>query len=154
MKHTKRKFWFDNEKVVMKELGLDPVPGSGSGLQKEDGENDYVLCQLKSTDAASISIKKLDIERLIYHADDIRKIPLFVIQFMDSSLPLLALTPIDQLGNISEYINYGQTEIQSNNIYVEETKQLEVKRIRSTKKGSKNVLEQLNKVQYKKKVNK
>ena len=45
-----QKDWFDREKKVMEKLGLRPQPQSGAGWRKEDGENDYVLCQLKSTD--------------------------------------------------------------------------------------------------------
>ena len=40
----KQKFWFKNEKRVMKRLGFEPVPGSGSGwVNKEDGENENLL---------------------------------------------------------------------------------------------------------------
>ena len=50
----KQKFWFKNEKRVMKRLGFEPVPGSCSGwVNKEDGENEFALAQLKSTDADS-----------------------------------------------------------------------------------------------------
>ena len=50
----KAKFWFKNEKRVMKRLGFEPVPGSGSGgVNKEDGENEFALAQLKATEADS-----------------------------------------------------------------------------------------------------
>ena len=50
----KSKFWFRNEKDVMKRLGLNSVPGSGSDwIHKEDGESDTVMVQLKSTEADS-----------------------------------------------------------------------------------------------------
>lgn len=45
MKHENKKFWRKNERDVCKQLGLRPVPGSGAGMEKEDGENDYILCQ-------------------------------------------------------------------------------------------------------------
>ena len=53
------KFYRKNEAEVMKSLGLIPTKNSGSGwIEKEDGQNDYVICQLKSTDAQSIKVTK------------------------------------------------------------------------------------------------
>ena len=50
MKRT-GKFYFRNEKEVLKSLGLTPTPQSGAGwVAKEDGENEIILAQLKSTD--------------------------------------------------------------------------------------------------------
>ena len=54
MSNNKRsfKFYRQNEAEVMKSLGLKPTKNSGSGwIEKEDGQNDYIICQLKSTDA-------------------------------------------------------------------------------------------------------
>ena len=59
------KFYRNNEKEIMARLGLQPTINSGSGwVQKEDGESDDVLCQLKSTDAQSIKIDKKDLDVL------------------------------------------------------------------------------------------
>ena len=53
------KFYRRNEEDVMRRLGLEPTKNSGSGwIEKEDGQSEHVICQLKSTDAQSISIKK------------------------------------------------------------------------------------------------
>lgn len=80
----KQKFWFKNEKRVMKRLGFEPVPGSGSGwVNKEDGENEFALAQLKSTDADSYRLNYLDIEKLEYHAAVSHKIPVMFVEFMD-----------------------------------------------------------------------
>ena len=80
----KQKFWFKNEKRVMKRLGFEPVPGSGSGwVNKEDGENEFALVQLKSTDADSYRLNYLDIEKLEYHAAVSHKIPVMFVEFMD-----------------------------------------------------------------------
>ena len=79
----KQKFWFKNEKRVMKRLGFEPVPGSGAGwVNKEDGENEFALAQLKSTDADSYRLNYLDIEKLEYHAQVAHKIPIFLVEFL------------------------------------------------------------------------
>lgn len=70
----------------MHKYNLQPTINSGSGwIQKEDGENADILCQLKSTDKDSIKINLLDIHKLIYHADTAHKIPLFMIQFLQQN---------------------------------------------------------------------
>ena len=76
------KFYRKNEKEVMESLGLTPTPGSGCGeVWKEDGQNDYVICQLKSTDANSIRVQQKDIRTLEHNAAVSHKIPVFAIQF-------------------------------------------------------------------------
>lgn len=134
-KRISNKFWFKNEKEVMEKLGLEPVPGSGSGVRKEDGENDYILCQLKSTSAESISIKKIDVEKLYYHADQIGKIPLFVIQFLNG--PLLIASPPDELKNLSKYLNnelFEKAEVETFE-FIEQPKQRNI--VKGTTKGKK-----------------
>ena len=59
------KFYRDNEADVMSALGFVPTSNSGAGwIEKEDGQNDYLIAQLKSTDAMSISIHQKDIKIL------------------------------------------------------------------------------------------
>ena len=80
----KAKFWFKNEKEVMRRLGFEPVEGSGSGwVHKEDGESDVALAQLKSTEAESYRINYLDVQKLEYHAAVAHKLPVFVIEFLN-----------------------------------------------------------------------
>lgn len=82
MKRTAR-YYGKNEAATMRELGLSPVPRSGAGwVHKEDGESEAVLCQLKSTDAGEARIRRIDLERLAYHAAISHKAPLFAIQFL------------------------------------------------------------------------
>lgn len=82
MQRTAR-FYGKNEAAAMCDLGLLPVPGSGAGwVHKEDGENEMILCQLKSTDAAEARIRRIDLDRLAYHAAISHKAPLFAIQFL------------------------------------------------------------------------
>jgi len=102
------KFYFKNEREVMLDLGLKPAKGSGSGwIEKEDGENDYVLAQLKSTDANSIRIRMLDIEKLEAHANTSHKIPVFIVQFLKSGDLFFMARPLD-LPALAKYIETGK----------------------------------------------
>ena len=102
------KFYRKNEAEVMEALGLQPTVNSGAGwIEKEDGQNDYVLAQLKSTDAASISIKQKDIHVLEMHAYESGKIPVFVIQFLNDNSTFIMARPED-MEEVVEYINTGK----------------------------------------------
>lgn len=132
MKRT-GKFYRKNETEIMAMLGLDPTPNSGSGwIVKEDGQNENVICQLKSTDANSIKVDKNDIDTLIYNAFVCHKLPIFAIQFLKSGELYLVLKPED-LSEIVKYINCGvvekKEEIISNTI---ETK-VKTKKINTSK---------------------
>lgn len=101
------KFYFKNEKEVMKSFGLEQTPGSGNGwVIKEDGQNENVIAQLKSTDAMSISISKLDLEKLKYNASVSHKLPVFIIQFLIDGDTYL-LTKAEELDELVKYINTG-----------------------------------------------
>ena len=101
------KFYRKNEKEVMKSLGLKPTKNSGSGwIEKEDGQNDYVICQLKSTDAQSIKVNQKDIRTLEKNAMIEHKIPMFAIQFLNTGEVWLMIKPED-LPDASEYILNG-----------------------------------------------
>lgn len=101
------KFWYKNEKDVMEELGLKQVPGSGNGwVSKEDGENEHVICQLKSTDANSIRVQKLDIDKLEYHALVSKKLPVFAVQFMSTGQVYLLVKPLD-VPDLAKFIDTG-----------------------------------------------
>lgn len=91
----------------MKSLGLRPTKNSGSGwIEKEDGQNDYVICQLKSTDAQSIKVNQKDIRILEKNAQIEHKIPMFAIQFLNTGEVWLMVKP-DDLSCISEYVSSG-----------------------------------------------
>lgn len=101
------KFYRQNEKILMKKLGLKGTYNSGSGwLEKEDGESEYVICQLKSTDASIMSIKLKDIMTLETHAITAHKVPLFILQFLQSE-DIFALVRLENIPAINEYINTG-----------------------------------------------
>ena len=90
------KFYRKNEAEVMRSLGLEPTPNSGSGwIVKEDGQSEDVICQLKSTDAMSIKINLKDIEILEYNALVAHKLPVFAIQFLCNNQTYLLVKPED-----------------------------------------------------------
>lgn len=104
------KFYFKNEKEVMKSLGLKQTKGSGNQwLEKEDGQNDFLICQLKSTDAESIRVKQKDIRTLEYNADVSHKLPIFAIQFLNTGEIWLMAKPED-FTEVAEYINTGKVK--------------------------------------------
>lgn len=90
------KFYRKNEAEVMRSLGLEPTPNSGSGwIVKEDGQSEDVICQLKSTDAMSMKINLKDIETLEYNALVAHKLPVFAIQFLCNNQTYLLVKPED-----------------------------------------------------------
>lgn len=104
------KFYRKNEADVMRSLGLEPTPNSGSGwLVKEDGQSEYVICQLKSTDANSIKVNKKDLDVLSYNAAVAHKLPVFAIQFLQSSEVYLIVKP-EMLCEAAKYIETGEYE--------------------------------------------
>ena len=102
------KFYRNNEKEIMARLGLQPTVNSGSGwVQKEDGESDDVLCQLKSTDAQSIKIDKKDLDVLQSNASVTHKLPVFAVQFLKTDEVYLVIKP-ELLSEVVQYIETGE----------------------------------------------
>lgn len=131
------KWYRNNERGVMEQLGLEPTPNSGSGwLVKEDGQNENVICQLKSTDKNSIKVDKLDIDKLNKNAMVAHKLPVFAIQFINSSEVYLLVSP-ENLSDIAKYINTGEVERREHIVDVSDTKQEVVKKIKSSSKSRK-----------------
>ena len=110
MPRRSTKYYRKNEEEVMSRLGLRPTKNSGAGwIEKEDGQNDYVICQLKSTDAHSISVKQYDIETLEHNALVSHKLPVFAIQYLQSGEIWLMAKPVD-FAEVAKYIETGACE--------------------------------------------
>lgn len=110
MQKRSTKFYRKNEEEVMKALGLKPTKNSGAGwIEKEDGQNDYLICQLKSTDHQSISVKQKDIRILEDNANVSHKIPMFAIQFLNTGEVWLMARPED-FTEVAKYIDTGKCE--------------------------------------------
>lgn len=105
----KGKFYYKNERETLESIGLKQVKGSGNGwVEKEDGENEEILCQLKSTDAESMRLQKEDIDKLVYHASVSHKVPLFAIQFLKDNDIWLMVKPEDILA-IAKNLQLGES---------------------------------------------
>ena len=132
------KFYRKNEEEVMESLGLKPTKNSGSGwIEKEDGQNDYLICQLKSTDAQSIKVNQKDIRILEYNAEVAHKLPIFAIQFLNTGEVWLMAKPED-FTFVAEYINTNQISKDATSVFddveeVEDIKQRPRKKIGSNK---------------------
>lgn len=110
MANSKRsgKFYRNNEREVMRSLGLEPTFNSGSAwIEKEDGQNENIICQLKSTDANSIKINKNDLDTLEYNSLVEHKLPVFAIQFLQTNEVYLVLRPED-LKDVVKFIKTGK----------------------------------------------
>ena len=67
----------------MANIGLMSCKGSGNGfIEKEDGFNNEVIAQLKSTDQTHYDLHQDDLEILKYHASIDHKKPLFLIEYL------------------------------------------------------------------------
>lgn len=111
-----QKFYFKNEAEVMKDLGLTPTKGSGSGwIEKEDGYNDHVIAQLKSTDKQSYKLNHLDLAKLEHNAMVENKIPMFILQFLSND-SRYALVNIEDIPALAEYIETGEVKMEQSNI--------------------------------------
>lgn len=90
------KYYRKNEREVMEDLGLKPTKNSGAGwIEKEDGQNEQIIAQLKSTDKNSIRVNKTDLDTLFYNAAVSHKTPVFVLQFLETDEIYFILRPCD-----------------------------------------------------------
>lgn len=113
------KFYRKNEAEVMKRLGLRPTKNSGAGwVEKSDGQNDNVICELKSTDKLSYRLTIDDLHTLIYNADVTRKYPVFAIQFLQSDELFLLVRPGD-IKDVAEYLETGEAHKPAQVIHID-----------------------------------
>lgn len=118
------RFYRKNEAEVMHRLGINPTINSGAGwIQKEDGESELFMCQLKSTDNKSISVKQEDINVLEYHACISHKIPVFALQFLTTD-SVYVMIPEEEFKEYQEYKKAKQNETFSQkSVDIEEEKE-------------------------------
>lgn len=153
------KFYRRNEAEIMRILGLEPTPNSGSGwIVKEDGQSDDIICQLKSTDAGSIKMNLQDIHTLQYNASVSHKVPVFAINFLRTNEVFLLIAPEDVQEALQAFCDDNQGNIPSKDKNAdmslleasEEIIENEVNIIRSSDNARKRLREEMN-GRYKKK---
>lgn len=84
MNKRSTKFYRKNEAEVMKRLGFKPTKNSGAGwVEKCDGQSENFICELKSTDKESYTLKQKTLHELEYHACVAHKTPVFALQFLN-----------------------------------------------------------------------
>lgn len=130
------KFYSNNEKKTLKSLGLIPAPMSGAGwVIKEDGENETLMVQLKSTDSSSYRISMLDIKKLEYHASVSNKVPVFLVQFLKQD-KIYAIVDINDIGELYNGLENKENVIHKKTIVIDNKENLiERKVVKSNKKA-------------------
>lgn len=131
------RFYRQNEAEVMEALGLQPTKNSGAGwVEKEDGQNDHLIAQLKSTDANSIKVNLRDIEVMEANALVAHKVPVFVIQFLGTGDTFIMARPGD-MEQVVKYINTGNCQRPTDGFELTEGKKPKVKQIKSSEESRK-----------------
>ena len=95
---TKRstKFYRKNEAEVMHRLGFKPTRNSGATwIEKCDGQSDHCICELKSTDNSSFTVKQEYLHTLESHAIEAHKLPVFSFQFLNTDEVWLSIKESD-----------------------------------------------------------
>lgn len=94
----------------MELLGMHGNSNSGAGwVQKGDGTNDYLLAELKSTDAKSIRILFEDMWKLQAQAAVEHKVPIFLIQDLTNNEIYVMMLPSD-IHTVAKYLKTGETK--------------------------------------------
>lgn len=121
----------------MNDLGLVPTKNSGSGwIEKGDGQNENVICELKSTDADSYRLNLLDLQKIQHHANVSHKVPVFAVQFIKAEEVYLIVKPED-LQDLAKGLAEGFKDRQTDTFLdiddVQDTKQKPIHKIKSSK---------------------
>lgn len=136
MQKRSTKWYRKNEAEVMHRLGLKPTRNSGAGwIEKCDGENEHFLCELKSTDHESFSIKQSVLHVLEHHALEAHKIPLFAFQFINRDEVWVAIKEED----VQAYMELIERDVLSK---LEEEDEQFLKKYKILKKGLDNQSEE------------
>ena len=80
----------------MKRLGFKPTRNSGATwIEKCDGQSDHCICELKSTDNSSFTVKQEYLHTLEAHAIEAHKLPVFAFQFLNTDEVWLSVKESD-----------------------------------------------------------
>lgn len=96
MNKRSTKWYRKNEEEVMHRIGFEPTRNSGATwIDKGDGQNEHCLCELKSTDHESFSIKQNVLHQLEAQAIEAHKLPVFAFQFINTDEVWVAIKESD-----------------------------------------------------------
>jgi hypothetical protein len=96
MNKRSTKWYRKNEAEVMKRIGFKPTRNSGATwIEKCDGQSDHCICELKSTDNSSFTVKQEYLHTLEAHAIEAHKIPVFAFQFLNTDEVWLSIKESD-----------------------------------------------------------
>lgn len=96
MNKRSTKWYRKNEAEVMRRLGFKPTRNSGATwIEKCDGQSDHCICELKSTDNSSFTIKQEYLHTLESHAIESHKLPVFAFQFLNTDEVWLSIKESD-----------------------------------------------------------
>lgn len=96
MNKRSTKWYRKNEAEVMKRLGFKETRNSGATwIEKGDGQNEHCICELKSTDKESYSLKQTTLHVLEAQAIEAHKLPVFALQFINTDEVWLAVKETD-----------------------------------------------------------
>ena len=106
MNKRSTKWYRKNEAEVMKRLGFKPTRNSGATwIEKADGQNEHCICELKSTDKASFTVKQEYLHTLEANAIEAHKLPVFAFQFINREEVWLCIkeSDIEAFKNLVRY---------------------------------------------------
>ena len=96
MNKRSTKCYRKNEAEVMKRIGFKPTRNSGATwIEKCDGQSDHCICELKSTDNSSFTVKQEYLHTLESHAIEAHKLPVFAFQFLNTDEVWLSIKESD-----------------------------------------------------------
>lgn len=96
MNKRSTKWYRKNEAEVMHRLGFKPTRNSGATwIEKCDGQSDHCICELKSTDNSSFTVKQEYLHTLESHAIEAHKLPVFAFQFLNTDEVWLSVKESD-----------------------------------------------------------
>lgn len=96
MNKRSTKWYRKNEAEVMKRIGFKPTRNSGATwIEKCDGQSDHCICELKSTDSSSFTVKQEYLHTLEAHAIEAHKLPVFAFQFLNTDEVWLSVKEAD-----------------------------------------------------------
>ena len=96
MNKRSTKWYRKNEAEVMKRIGFKPTRNSGATwIEKCDGQSDHCICELKSTDNSSFTVKQEYLHTLEANAIEAHKLPVFAFQFLNTDEVWLSIKESD-----------------------------------------------------------